>query len=70
MNRQLEKFLSAFGSMLDISPRPHKPIQAPPVGLGIERHFDAALGYIGTAMQYVEKAKINADNEQAHNGTR
>ena len=50
MNLHLEKFLSAFGSMLDLSPRPLKPIQAPPVGLGIGRHFEAAFGYIQRAM--------------------
>lgn len=46
MKRLFEKFLSAFGSMLDISPRPHKPIQPPPLERGIGRHFDAALARI------------------------
>ena len=46
MNLYLEKFLSAFGSMLDLSPRPHKPIQPPPLERGIGRHFEAALARI------------------------
>lgn len=59
MNLHLEKFLSAFSSMLDLSPRPHKPIQPPSLERGIGRHFDAALGYIAKAMDKQEHLNID-----------
>lgn len=59
MNLQLEKFLSAFASLLDISPRPHKPIQAPPLERGIGRHFEAAFGYIAKAIDKQKHPNID-----------
>ena len=55
----LEPFLSAFGSMLDISPRQHKKPELPDWQWGIGRHFEAAFGYIAKAMDKQKHPNID-----------